>query len=260
MKIGVFDSGVGGITVLTELKRTLPQAEFVYLGDTAHVPYGAKSPAQIERFSTDCARTLKQLKVDVLVVACNTASSWALPAIRREMGAIPVMGVVEPGVEAAISALPTTPADAIQTPVMVLATRATVNSHAYGTLLRQRLPGAQVIEQACPLLVPIIEEGWLDHDILHLTIQEYVGSYLTDAKPGVALLGCTHYPWIHKAFENALPGWAVVNSAQAIAKALERASITANSAAQPGAIQWIFTDPDAVPAFAKNLIRDQGWE
>lgn len=260
MKIGVFDSGVGGITVLTELKLALPQAEFVYLGDTAHVPYGTKSPAQIERLSTDCARTLKQLKVDILVVACNTASSWALPAIRREMGSIPVMGVVEPGVEAAISALPATAAQAVHTPILVLATRATVSSRAYGTQLKQRLPGATVIEQACPLLVPMIEEGWLDHAILHQTIQEYVGNHLQHAQTGIALLGCTHYPWIHQAFEKALPGWSVVNSAQAIAKALERALISASLVNAPGTIQWIFTDPDAVPAFAKNLIRDQGWE
>ncbi len=190
MKIGVFDSGIGGITVLTELRKRFPTFKYVYLGDTAHVPYGTKSAAQIRRFSVNCARTLFEKEVDALVVACNTASAHALDAIKRVMGAIPVLGVVEPGVTAALDHVGKKDDDS---PVLVLATRATVRSGAYGRLLRKALKGRRpVLEQECPLLVPMIEEGWIQHPILQDTIAEYVAPHVAAQKPGVALLGCTH--------------------------------------------------------------------
>ena len=267
MKIGVFDSGIGGVTVLTELRKSLPGADYVYIGDTAHLPYGTKSAAQIGRLSAACAHTLKSKNVDAVVVACNTVSAWALEPIREVMGDIPVFGVVEPGVEAALSALKRD-FDA-GAPVMVLATPATVRSGSYGKILRQALADsgikATVIEQACPLLVPMIEEGWIDHPILHQTIQEYVQKHLSQHPRGVALLGCTHYPWIQEAFEKALSGWRVVNSAQAIVEFLVRKGISKgiltgnseSSAGQRGLVEWIFTDVEAVPSFARRLIQNQ---
>lgn len=252
MRVGVFDSGVGGITVLTELRRRAPATDFVYLGDTANVPYGTKSPAQIERLSVACALRLKEHKVDAVVVACNTASSWALPAIRNVLGSIPAIGMVEPGVEAALKALKNKTQDK-KAPLVVLATRATVKSGAYGTALRA-LTSAPVHERACPLLVPMIEEGWVDHEILHRTIAEYVGEFAKMKQPGVALLGCTHYPWIQSAIERALPGWTVVNSAEAVAGFLKLAPTRAED--QPGQVEWIFTDPSAIPAFARGLCGD----
>jgi glutamate racemase len=258
MKVGVFDSGIGGITVLEELRKRIPAARYVYLGDTAHVPYGTKSPAQIQRLSVNCASTLKDKGVDALVVACNTASSWALPAIREVMGEIPVLGVVEPGAEAAVVALKAF-GTASDTPLLVLATRATVQSGAYARTLERMLgmgaPARSIVEQPCPLLVPMIEEGWLDHPILHQTIEEYVHAHRM-LNRGVALLGCTHYPWIHAAFEKALPGWTVVNSAQAVARSLEAMPLFRDALAQgvaggQGGVEWIFTDPQAVPAFAR---------
>ncbi len=278
IKVGVFDSGVGGITVLSELRKRLGFLDYVYLGDTAHVPYGTKSPAQIEKLSLDCVVRLKELKVDALVVACNTSCAWALGAIEKLMSPIPVFGVVSPGVEAALGALnslseaaPLAAKDQ-QRPILVLATRATVMSQAYGKILRkilnpygehgeQRVP---VVEQACPLLVPMIEEGWVDHPILHQTLSEYVKPYLSQYPPGVALLGCTHYPWIHEAFEKALPGWSVVNSAQAIADCLEGSDLMvqylgqylgAGASQSLGRVDWIFTDPHALPGFAKSWVQ-----
>jgi len=250
VKIGVFDSGIGGITVLGELRRSFPSVEYVYLGDTAHVPYGTRSAAQIRQLSADCARVLKSTGIDALVVACNTSSSLALDAICDVMGEVPVFDVVGPGVEAAKAAR--RKCGGSRATVLVLATRATIRSHAYGKAL-----GANVIEQECPLLVPMIEEGWLDHPVLHRTIKEYVGAYARAGRPGVALLACTHYPWIHAAFERALPGWMIVNSAQAVARSLARSGIArklrVRGKSRAGRVQWIFTDPDAVPAMARGM-------
>lgn len=267
MKIGVFDSGVGGITVLAALRSRFPDAEYVYLGDTANLPYGTKSAAQIERLSRDCARHLKVMNIDALVVACNTASAHSLEAIREEMGGVPVLGVVKPGVEAVLKAMQQSSGsdfNGLTAPILVLATTATVRSEAYGRTIRNLLqadgPGylpLPIIEQACPLLVPMIEEGWIDHPILEQTLQEYVRMHVRTYEPGVALLGCTHYPWIQAAFEKALPGWRVINSAEAIADALEREGIKRPEASAPAAaigskVQLVFTDPLAVPAFARK--------
>jgi glutamate racemase len=268
MRVGVFDSGVGGLTVLSELRKRFPDAEYVYLGDTAHLPYGSKSASQIEMLSRECAQKLKAKNIDALVVACNTASSLALPAIREVMGQIPVFGMVESGVQAVLYALPPDieadpDHDSMTVTILVLATSATVRSGAYGETLRQalfsdvegRLP-LPIIEQACPLLVPMIEEGWLDHPILHQTIQEYVGIHGRSASGGIVLLGCTHYPWIQAAIEKALPGWKVINSAQAIADLLERQGILGAKAprksANPSRVEWIFTDRYSIPAFARK--------
>jgi glutamate racemase len=279
MKIGVFDSGVGGITVLTELRKKFGFADYVYLGDTAHVPYGTKSPSQIEKLSANCAEILKHKAVDALVVACNTASSWALPVIEAVMDPIPVFGVVQPGVDAIIQAYEASIKEGEEnSTLLILATRATVQSQAYGKALREYLEKSEkkaagqsrmstsVLEQACPLLVPMIEEGWIDHPILHQTIREYVSPYLNQKSSGIALLGCTHYPWIHSAFEKAMPGWKVVNSAQAVVASLERSDLFAPSALQSaskpsdskksaeGEVEWLFTDPEAVPGFAKGFL------
>jgi len=259
MRIGVFDSGVGGITVLTELRRQLRDSSFVYLGDTANVPYGPKSAQHVERLSVDCALRLKKEGVDAVVVACNTASALALPAIQKAVGKIPVHGVVEPGVQSVANAIALLGSKAA--PVLVLATRATIRSRAYGTRLEALLgpQGHPIIEQACPLLVPMIEEGWIDHPILHQTIAEYVGQHVSEHAPGVALLGCTHYPWIRAAFERALPGWEVVDSAQAVAEALGREQFE-GAGLRAGRVEWIFTDPHAVPAFARALMEQSVME
>lgn len=266
LKIGVFDSGVGGITVLTELRKRYPFADFVYLGDTAHVPYGTRSRSQVEKLSLSCARTLKTKKIDLLVVACNTASSLALDAIRAEMDPIPVYGVVEPGAKAALlaaKAFSATSSPENPPCILVLATRATVRSQAYRKALSQWK--GEIFEQPCPLLVPMIEEGWLDHKILHATISEYVSPYLNRPGKGIALLGCTHYPWIYSAFEKKLEGWIVVNSAASVADLLQKSpqiapflkhSAPSNASvvfsSHQSKVEWIFTDPDAVPSFAKQ--------
>lgn len=274
MRIGIFDSGIGGITVLSSLRKRLPGTRFVYLGDTANLPYGSKSPAQVIRLSLNCAETLKSRGVDAVVVACNTASSLALTELRSFLDPIPVYGVVEPGVRAVLSAISAwppgsaAPSSLAPLPILILATRATVNSRAYGTVLRGVLDASvyPVFEQPCPLLVPMIEEGWTEHSILRQTIAEYVREYRSIHGRGIALLGCTHYPWAQQAIEGELPGWSVVNSAEAIGRALEtQLNHHCISGRDPGngkgsdnarapEIEWIFTDPQALPEFARKLI------
>ncbi len=251
MKIGVFDSGVGGLTVLDALLSEFPAADFVYLGDTANVPYGTKSPALIEKLCAQGAETLRGEGVEFVVVACNTASSWALPAMQKVLGEVPVLGVVDPGAQAAVDALTRMGSNA---EVCVFATRATVSSGIYGRTIRMLAPQTQVTEKACPLLVPLIEEGWVNHPILHATLNEYLASVSKDA-PGVALLGCTHYPWIAEAFAQALPGWSIVDSAHTVARAARSHSVLWVEPRTPRAdrkVKWIFTDPDVVPAFARQ--------
>jgi glutamate racemase len=259
VKVGIFDSGIGGITVLSSLQARFPNVEYIYLGDTANLPYGTKSPSQVVKLSLACAETLRMKGVDAVVVACNTASSLALHELRQALGPIRVYGVVEPGVQAVLDCVAQEPAGFTSLPILVLATRATVRSEAYGRALRAALDIGRhpIFEQPCPLLVPMIEEGWTEHPILKATVDEYVSRF-RDAHPrGIALLGCTHYPWVQASVERALPGWTVVNSAQAISRALEeQLKPVQNNQNQimPGKLEWIFTDPDALPAFARQLI------
>ena len=251
-KIGIFDSGVGGLTVLAALRKRFPELDYVYFGDTANLPYGTKSPAQIAKLSRESARLLMREQVDGVVIACNTASALGMEAVREELGGLPVLGVVEPGVDAVLRAKETLPSTA---PVLILATRATVKSGAYLRGLKAR--GVQdVFEQACPLLVPLIEEDWTQHPVLDLTLEEYVRPVRDLGVPGVALLGCTHYPWILESFERALPGWTVVNSASAVAEAVSLQILAPQTArsARRGAVRWLFSDPDAVPSFASRWI------
>jgi glutamate racemase len=212
--IGVFDSGFGGLTVLKALLKRMPGARFVFLGDTARLPYGSKSRRTIARYAAESAQFLVgEQKAEYLVIACNTASALALDAI-EEAVPVPVLGVIEPGALAAA-------ANSMSKDVLVIATEATVASHAYAAACRAR--GLRVVEKACPLLVPLVEEGWVDSPVTEEVVRIYMGELLDDAKaqglePDVLLLGCTHYPLLRKVFEKVLPeGIRVVDSAEAAA-------------------------------------------
>jgi glutamate racemase len=183
--IGVFDSGIGGLTAVRELFRALPDESIVYFGDTARVPYGNKSQETVTRFSLEIATFLVRQNIKCLVVACNSASAHALDALQRRFE-IPVIGVIEPAVEAALAASP-------RGRIGVIGTLATVGSSAYSHLVEQRVPGAGLIQRACPLFVPLVEEGWLDHPVTRLVAEEYLGE-LRHADLDSLILGCTHYP------------------------------------------------------------------
>ena len=215
--IGVFDSGFGGLTVLRELLPLIPGAHYLYLGDTARLPYGSKSRATIARYAVESAHFLLEHGADALVIACNTATALALPDIHNAAGNIPVVGVIEPGAQAATAV-------AGHPRVLVLATAATVESHAYELALRRlALPAT---EKACPLLVPLIEEGWVDHPVTRDVLRIYLREALEISTPDVVILGCTHYPLIAPLVASTLTelgsNATVVDSAGATAEVVAR--------------------------------------
>jgi glutamate racemase len=183
--IGIFDSGVGGLTVYRALHERLPNERFVYLGDTARVPYGTKSLATVERYAVENSRFLEAHGIKLLVVACNTASALALPAIRSAIS-VPVIGVIEPGSRAAVEV-------AQGGNIGVIATEATVQSHAYAKAIASMDGAAKVIERACPLFVPLAEEGWANSDVVRSVARDYL-SGLNETTLNALVLGCTHYP------------------------------------------------------------------
>ncbi|OGF14650.1 MAG: glutamate racemase [Candidatus Eisenbacteria bacterium RBG_16_71_46] len=185
--IGVFDSGIGGLTAVHELFRVLPSESIVYFGDTARLPYGSKSKETVTRFSLEIATFLVRRNIKCLVVACNTSSSHALDALQRRFE-IPVIGVIEPSVRAALASSP-------GGRIGVVGTLATVGSGAYPAAIEKRLPGANVIARACPLFVPLVEEGWLDHPVTRMVAEEYLVE-LRNGHLESLILGCTHYPLI----------------------------------------------------------------
>jgi glutamate racemase len=199
--IGVFDSGFGGLTVLRALLPLIPSAHYIYLGDTARLPYGSKSRETIARYAVSSARFLHEQGAELLVIACNTATALALEDIQQALP-IPVIGVVEPGAQAALNAFPN-PSSSSPNHVLVLATAATVQSHAYTHALQSL--GLAASEKACPLLVPLVEEGWINHPVTDDVLKIYLAEALNAASaPQTLLLGCTHYPLIQPAIQRIL--------------------------------------------------------
>jgi glutamate racemase len=216
--IGVFDSGFGGLTVLRELLPLIPGAHYIYLGDTARLPYGSKSRETIARYALSSARFLADQGADLLVIACNTATALALDDIKASLP-IPVIGVIEPGAKAA--------KDQAGRDVLVLATAATTQSHAYTQALSAL--DLKATEKACPLLVPLVEEGWIDHPMNAAVTLEVLRIYLLEAlaeapNATTLLLGCTHYPLLRPLIETTLRNlrhpMRIIDSAEATARAV----------------------------------------
>ncbi|MGH9443949.1 MAG: glutamate racemase [Thermoanaerobaculia bacterium] len=208
--IGVFDSGVGGLTVARKLSEEFPRESFLFLGDTARLPYGTKSPETVERYSLANIRFLLSRDVKMLVVACNTASALALPSIER-FSPVPVVGVVEPGADTA--------ARASRTRVGVIGTEATIASGAYRDAIRRRNSRLEVISRACPLFVPLAEEGWIDNEVAKKAAEIYLSPF-REERIDALVLGCTHYPLLKSTIAAALPGVALVDSAEAVCEAV----------------------------------------
>jgi glutamate racemase len=221
-RIGIFDSGVGGLTVQREVLDALPSADTLYLGDTARLPYGTKSAETVTAYSLKSARFLAGHDIDLLVVACNTASAVALPALRGAL-AVPVLGVVEPGARVAVERTRSGR-------IGVIGTQGTVASGAYQAAIRALRPDAQVVAQPCPLFVPLAEEGWTDpgDEIVRGIVRRYLGP-VRAARVDTLVLGCTHYPLLKAAIAAELPGVLLVDSAEAIA-----AEVRARLPAVPG--------------------------
>ncbi|CAN5606414.1 glutamate racemase [soil metagenome] len=242
LTIGVFDSGFGGLTVLRALLPLIPGAHYLYLGDTARLPYGAKSQTTIARYAVESARFLVDHGAQMLVIACNTATALALPEISAAVP-VPVVGVIEPVVAAAS-------AGRSNTEVLVLATQATVQSHAYlAACTRHNL---KATEKACPLLVPLVEEGWIDHPVTRDVLRIYLAEALATCTPTAVLLGCTHYPLLAGPIEQMLKelnsAATIIDSAEATAQA---AATVAKSLAQPHSVT---TAPATFACYATDSV------
>ena len=224
--IGVFDSGLGGLTVFKAIARRMPEESLIYFGDTAHVPYGSKSPEAIARYSTAVARFLAGRGIKALVVACNTSSAWALPSIRRALK-VPVIGVIEPG---ALAALAITRGKRIG----IIGTEATVKSNAYPTSLRALSSGVKSFSQACPLFVPLVEEGWWTGSVVEETARRYVAP-LKRARIDTLILGCTHYPYLKPVLSKMLGARVrLIDSAEETARETDRVLADLGLRAQKG--------------------------
>lgn len=213
--LGVFDSGIGGLTVAHAIFERLPGESVVYFGDTARVPYGPKSPETVRRYSGEILQFLLQRGVKMVVVACNTSTAHALDDLRRR-SPVPVIGVIEPGAKAAVAA---TRGGRIG----VIGTAGTIASGAYERAIKALRPGAAVFSQACPLFVPLVEEGWFDHPATELVAREYLEP-LVAAGVDVMVLGCTHYPLLKPLLARVLgPGVRLIDSAEETAAEVARA-------------------------------------
>jgi glutamate racemase len=255
--IGVFDSGVGGLTVVRALRRRLPGEDIVYLGDTARVPYGSKSPRTVERYSLTCQGFLLERGVKLVMIACNTASAQALPAL---VAASPVIGAVDPGATSALAA-------SRGRHIGVIGTLGTVRSGAYAAAIHARDPSAVLTALACPLLVPLAEEGWTDDDVAALVARRYLAQlFARDPAIDTLVLGCTHYPLMRDvlarvARELAGHDVAIVDSATAMAEAAHAALGPADARdddgyrrVAPGRLDCFATDTSRLDELAPRFL------
>ena len=221
--IGVFDSGLGGLTILSALHKRLPNEDLIYFGDTANVPYGSKSKTAVTRFSLAIARFLQEQGVKLIVVACNTASALALAELRKQIS-IPVIGVIESGAEKAVRSTK-------NGKIAVLGTEATIKSRAYPKAVLKRNKTAEVFQQACPLFVPLVEENWAQTPVARLTAKTYLASVIKSGADTV-ILGCTHYPVLKPVIAGILgKRVTMVDSSDTLAEAVEHLLVQNGQAA-----------------------------
>jgi glutamate racemase len=239
--IGVFDSGLGGLTVARALSERLPHEDLVYLGDTARTPYGTRSPQTVMNYAHACARVLREQRAKLLVIACNTVSALALDSLAGELF-LPVLGVVIPGARAALAQSP-------RGRVGVLASQGTVRSGAYPREIAKLQPGAQVFVEAAPLLVPLVEEGWLTGDVPRLALRKYLAPLVAHDIDAL-LLGCTHYPLLEPVLRAELAALSgkdipLIDSAHAIADEVAEMIESKHLATErddPGKLRIVVTD------------------
>jgi glutamate racemase len=243
--IAVFDSGIGGLTVYRELKRRLPGENFIYLGDTARVPYGTKSADTIVKYSLQNADFLVSLGIKMLVVACNTASSYAMEALVDRFD-MPIIGVIPSGVRRALKLT-------ASGRIGVIATESTVQSGSYQRLLAEMRPDAEVTARPCPLFVPLVEEGWLDHSVTRQVSEVYLRP-LAEAEVDTLILGCTHYPMLKQMIGEVLgPAVQLVDSAEALALEIDGILTALSLERKAGDVEApdAFYVTDSIPRFQR---------
>ena len=238
--IGIFDSGIGGLTVARAIFEQLPRESTVYFGDTARVPYGPKSPETVRRYSLEILHWLLEQRVKAVVIACNTSTAHALEALQRE-SPVPVIGVIEPGARAAAAA-------AGERPVGVIGTVGTIASGAYAKAIQRVCAGARVEQRACPLFVPLVEEGWFEHPAADLIAREYLAP-LGAAGVGSLVLGCTHYPLLRPLLQRVMGSEVSLidsgeETARAVAAVLRERGLEAPDGASAGH-RFVVSDDEA---------------
>jgi glutamate racemase len=246
--IGVFDSGIGGLTLVKALVEELPSESVVYFGDTARVPYGTKSKSTIVRFSLENVEFLLRFDVKCIVVACNTSSSWALPTLRKYFK-VPIIGVIRPGAMAASRRTR-------NKKVGVIGTRATVESRAYETAIARIDPAIAVSSQSCPLFVPLVEAGWLNGSVCRLVTEQYLDP-LKQQGIDTLILGCTHYPLLKPVLARQAPGIRLIDSAEETARETEDLleSLKLRRASGKGSSKFFVSDgPKRFLGFARRLL------
>jgi glutamate racemase len=217
LPIGIFDSGVGGLTVYRALHKRLPNEKFIYLGDTARVPYGTKSLATVERYAIENSSFLASRGIKMLVVACNTASALALPRLREKIG-IEVVGVIGPGARKSVALT----ANIEDPKIGVIATEATISSNAYADSIREASQNARILQNACPLFVPLAEEGWTKEEETFSIAKKYLNRVI-EFNPDALVLGCTHYPILRDVIQQTVGGHVrLIDSGEATAEEVEK--------------------------------------
>lgn len=260
MPIGMFDSGVGGLTVLKALRERLPCEDVVYLGDTARLPYGTKSPGTVSRYAVQCAAELVERGIKLLVVACNTASAVALDALREAYPSIPVIGVVEPGAQAACKG-------SRNGAIAVIATESTIAGGAYQRAIHALAPDARIVGHPCPLFVSLAEEGWVDGEVPEAVAARYLDPVFNPASgtensiiPDTLVLGCTHFPLLAPAIRNVVAGDTVIVDSAATTADTVHAELTRLDMRRPsdgcGSVVYLTTDDAA--RFARTGTRFLG--
>jgi glutamate racemase len=248
--IGIFDSGLGGLTVAHAVFQRLPHDSTVYFGDTARVPYGPKSAQTVRRYSLEILAWLLSERVKAVVIACNTSTAHALETL-QEASPVPVIGVIEPGARAAVAA-------SEGRPIGVIGTAGTIGSGAYDRAIRRLAPGAEVVTRACPLFVPMVEEGWFEHPATRLVAEEYLAP-LRARGVGTLVLGCTHYPLLKRLLGEVMgPGVVLIDSAEetasTVARALRAQGLEAPSGASPEHRFAVSDDPERFLAVGARFL------
>jgi glutamate racemase len=245
MRIGVFDSGIGGLTVLGSFLRHFPHHDYKYWGDTSHIPYGNKTRAELQNLASLNAQAIKKLNLDLLIVACTTMSSNAMELFEQILFPVPVIGTIHP----VIDWLNKNPCSEN---LLLFATQRTIDSGFFVKTLREKLvQKTQILVQACPTLVPLIEQG----ETTPASVAPYVAPFLKTL-PGIIILGCTHFPWARPHFESLLPHWTYLPVATAIVDAAIPFFIRTQVRPHSGSLEWLFTDPTRMSPFGHKMIAE----
>jgi glutamate racemase len=251
--IGMFDSGVGGLTLLKSIKHLLPNEQLIYFGDTARLPYGTKSPKVIKNFSLQIARFLEKLGIKVLVVACHSASSTALSDLKTKMN-IPVIGVIEPSAQKAVITTK-------NKNIGVIGTKTTIESGSYQSFIQKANPKISITTVAAPLLVPLVEEGWINKEVTRIILKEYISPF-KKAQIDTLILGCTHYPLIKRLFQEELGSDVILidaslETALCLQQLLTKKSLINDGVSLPDYRFYVSDDPNKFSQLAQMFLGEK---